>query len=521
MKEPYFAIVVLLLIVGTGIVIRFDGAAEPIWLDECHTAWTVDTDSLQTVTGRAADGNQPPFYFVWVWVATQAFGLSEFSLRVVSLISGIGLLVAAPWFAKTMTGRWSAAALVAALIAFDGQFIFYAGEARSYAMIQLLGLLQGFVFWRMLPCRSSDLKVTKWLFVWTLLSVILLYSHYTSLWIIAAESLVMIIVWVWSRRFPKKFLIALLAVALSLIPLFWNVSMVFERRSNWGPVSSLNQWWIDVEPWLVYWLLLPAGFAIAGWLMRIANPEMFLVSNSDSESEIPNWLLNTWLLLWAVSGPLSIAIVDALQIAPMSLLRYSAVCWVAMALFAGNCLKHFPPKLSWVAAAAIFGSSLFGSWWAQELVALRQLPTFRSEDWVTTVSQLSNSTEPVFQLADVIEDIDSISETDPRFQQYLQFPIRGAEAIYGSDLFTDGRQLFVIPTWNIQFTKEHLAAIRDAGGCWLVVRGEFDYALLVPGELERYLDDPIEFKVIPNESMPFAEVHLIRVRFEPAEAHEK
>jgi len=40
-------------------------------------------------------------------------------------------MVAAPLFAKALTDRWSAAVLVAGLIAFDGFFIYHASEARS------------------------------------------------------------------------------------------------------------------------------------------------------------------------------------------------------------------------------------------------------------------------------------------------------------------------------------------------------------------------------------------------------
>jgi len=138
----------------------------------------------------------------------------------------------------------------------------------------------------------------------------------------------------------------------------------------------------------------------------------------------------------------------------------------------------------------------------------------RGEDWVTTIAQLSDSDAklPVFQLADVIEDIDAFSNTEQRFQNYLQFPIRGADAILDQDPFADGRELFVVPTWNVQFTKQQIDAVRDGGGCWLIVRGDSDYAVIVPGILEQYLKSPIEFKFLPNENMSFDEVHLIRVR---------
>jgi len=177
---------------------------------------------------------------------------------------------------------------------------------------------------------------------WTILSVLLLYCHYTSIWIIAVEVQVIAVLSAKRMAFPKGFVVAAVLVAASLLPRFWNVSMVYARRSNWGAVSSRQQLWSDVEPWLVHWLLIPAGFLLAAWLVRMAfQPQVNSSPEKQTENELPDWLLNSWLFLWAVLGPLGIAFADWLQIAPMALLRYSAVCWIAAALFAANSLKLY------------------------------------------------------------------------------------------------------------------------------------------------------------------------------------
>ncbi len=511
MKESFVASILLTLIIAAGIYIRADGAIEPIWLDECHTAWTVDADDMTEVASRAADGNQPPLYFLLVWLVAQAIGLSEFSLRLVSLVAGSGLLIAAPFFAWKLSNRWSAAVLVAGLIAFDGQFIYYSGEARSYALVQLLGLVQAMLFWRMLPLNAVDKHAgngNATLLAWSLLSILLLYCHYTSMWIIAAEAVVILALSFQERRIPRKFILGLIAIAISLVPRLWNISMVYSRRSNWDSVSSTGRLWTDIEPWLVHWILIPAACGFAAWLFHLAKGK-----TPDKSKESSSYgQIYLWMIIWASIGPAGIALLDGLGIAPVALLRYSAVCWVAMALFAGACLNPYPKIASWVIAAAILLSSFFGNWWASELYAFRTLPTFRSQDWVTTVEQIADNDAqlPTFQMADVIEDIDAFSNIDERFQEYLKFPVLGANAIAQSEL--DSEQLFVLPTWNIQFSKSHIDAIISAEGCWLVVRGEFEYAVHVPGELEKYLDQSIEFKFIPNDQMPNSEVHLIKVR---------
>jgi hypothetical protein len=509
----------LLLIVATGFGIRLDATSEPVWLDECHTAWTVDTDSPTTVIERAAIGNQPPLYPISAWLLKQTFGLTEFALRIPSLLSGTLLILFAALWTRSLTRDWSAAILVAALICFDGQFIYYSSEARCYALLQLTGLLQAICFWRLihasrLTCESeasdSGSSFALWL-AWTALSIALLYTHYTSVWILASEFIFIAGLAIVRRKLPTGFVVASLLTTFAIVPLAWNVSMVIKRRDNWVAVSSVEQLWLDYEPWLIYWILIPAVFAIAGWLMSsIAGASTTRNTSTSPHNMYLHWL---WIGTWAAIGPVGIAVVDALQIAPMALERYAIVCWVAFAVFAGLAVSTFPKKVSWLIAVCIFGSSIFGNWWVSQSYELRRLTPFRVEDWTATTSQIANtnSGQPIFQFADVIEDIDALEVQDPDFQNYLKFPILGAEALAGQRV-SETHSITPLATRNPRFLPEHLAAIREANGCWLVVRGDNRSSIWIAGELEYWMKERIEFKEIINERLPYSNVHLLRVR---------
>ena len=184
------------------------------------------------------------------------------------------------------------------------------------------------------------------------------------------------------------------------------------------------------------------------------------------------WVLWLWIALWAIIGPAGIAIADACDIAPMALVRYSIVCWVAFAVFAALCLRLFSPSVSWLVAAVILASSFFGNWWAAEFVATGRLPIFRTEDWVTTVRQLaeSDSTEPIFQLGDVLEDVDALTEQDERFQKYLLFPILGADAVRGGKRLEETHDISAASTWNYMVGGSQCRSVRKHKGCWLIVR---------------------------------------------------
>jgi hypothetical protein len=508
MNESRITWVLLILIIACGIFIRFDAATEPMWLDECHTAWTVDAEAVAEVTARAADGNQPPLYFLVVWGITNAIGLSEFSLRLVSLIASSGVLILAPLWARKLTNRWSAAILVAGLVAFDGQFIYYATEARSYAMVQLVGLIQAIFFWRALHRETRTATSFFDIAAWTLFSIALPLIHYTSVWVLIAEGLVLLIACFLRRQVPLKFLVAGFVIGAAIISRWQDVATVFERRSNWSTVSSTGQLWLDVEPWLVHWVLIPMGFAFAAWLLKFIQPG----ANETPKENQQGLILWIWIGVWALIGPAGIAIADWTGVAPLSLVRYSIVSWIAIAVFASLCLRMFAPSVAWVVAGIVLLSSFFGNWWAAELVETGRLPIFRSEDWVTTVSQLaeSDSSEPILQLGDVLEDIDAMTNRDARFQRYLTFPLLGADAIQGGKL--DHARISAVPTWNFGLDGNQCRSVHKAKGCWLVVRGELDYALIIPQELEDCCVFETEFKFIPNERMPNSQVHLIRVR---------
>ena len=309
MKETATACFLLTVIIAAGVFVRASATSEPMWLDECHTAWTIDTESPSTVISRAADGNQPPLYFLAVWAVTQLFGVSEFSLRSVSLVASAALMIVASLWAQKLTKHWSAAFLVAGLIAFDGQFIFYATEARSYSLVQLIGLFQATFFWQLLANRfkhekpkpeakasePSAGKPLPFLIAYpafTLLSIAMLYCHYTSVWLLAAETSVIIALAAIDRKFPTAFFFAGIAIVAAMIPTWWNVAEVFNRRSNWSTVSSTRQLWIDVEPWLVHWIMVPLAITFAAWMIGFMQPKA--VNPADQRRERLLW---AWIAL--------------------------------------------------------------------------------------------------------------------------------------------------------------------------------------------------------------------------------
>src|SRR4051812_38177258 len=130
----------LTLIIALGAMLRLWQINDSLWVDELHTSWCVQ-GGLNQVAQRAALGNQSPLYFYVVWGVTRLLGESEFTLRLPSLLAGIAL----PGLMYLLVRRlgpgermvWPAV-LAAFLVSVDHASLFFAAEARPYALVQLL-----------------------------------------------------------------------------------------------------------------------------------------------------------------------------------------------------------------------------------------------------------------------------------------------------------------------------------------------------------------------------------------------
>jgi len=206
----------LAAVVALAFWLRVVQVGESLWLDELHTAWVV-ADGAQQLAPRAAVGNQSPAYFALVWSLTKLAGASECCLRLPSVLAGVALVVSVYLVVARWTACSSAGLLAALLVAIDPNCVFYGQEARSYALVQLVGLLHVVLFgrlvWRPMAAKnvgtngshgtegtgagreapflrasrvSEELGFTSRL-AWIATGVLLFYLHYTAILLVAAE----------------------------------------------------------------------------------------------------------------------------------------------------------------------------------------------------------------------------------------------------------------------------------------------------------------------------------------------
>lgn len=151
----------------------------------------------------------PPLYYILAWVWTQLTGTGEFGLRSLSALAGVATVPVAYLLGTELRGRRTGIA-AAALVAVNPMLLWYAQEARSYALVVLLTTLAALYFVRALRLRDVPSLGHPYgrlsegtsgggrrdLTLWGVFSALALATHYFAIFPILLEA-----VWLlWRRR---------------------------------------------------------------------------------------------------------------------------------------------------------------------------------------------------------------------------------------------------------------------------------------------------------------------------------
>jgi hypothetical protein len=127
----------------------------------------------------------PPLYYVLSWFWAQVFGTGEVGLRALPAIFSIGTVVVSYGIGKTLAGP-RVGLVAAALVAFNPLAVWYAQEARAYALLMFLTALGLWFFVRLLRGEGHR----TWNLVgWSAASACALLTHYFAGLVIVPEAI--------------------------------------------------------------------------------------------------------------------------------------------------------------------------------------------------------------------------------------------------------------------------------------------------------------------------------------------
>src|ERR687891_2073858 len=225
---PWLATLALAGVAAAGVALRFVQRS-PLWLDEAQSVNIASLPLGDLFEALRHDGH-PPFYYLLLHGWMEVFGESDFAVRALSGVFAVATLPLAWVAGRRLAGRAGARwALV--IVALSPYSIRYATETRMYSLVMLL-VLAGYL---LLSDALSDPRPWR-LAALTLVSGLLLLSHYWSAYLLAATGVVLAARWWWRPQQRGKTGRAILAVAAGgLLFLPWLPGFLYQAANTGTP----------------------------------------------------------------------------------------------------------------------------------------------------------------------------------------------------------------------------------------------------------------------------------------------
>jgi mannosyltransferase len=233
---------------------------QSFWLDELVTVSLLDRGLGDVVREIPRTEATPYLYYLVAWAWSSVFGLGEVGLRSLSALAGTATIPVTYLAGAVLVSRRTGV-VAAALVATNPFLVWYSQEARSYALLTLLGAGSVLMF-------GLGLRGTRgWLAGWAVVSALAIATHYFAVFLVAAEA-----AWLLLRARPRP--PAVLACLLPGAALLAHVPLVLAQRGNGESVtgSSLAARIAGIPKNLVVGYSFPAealGSALAAGLVVV------------------------------------------------------------------------------------------------------------------------------------------------------------------------------------------------------------------------------------------------------------
>lgn len=246
--------------------------AKSLWQDEGLSAYRASQSlpfilsNTILIQGYPTHDTQPPLYFILLHLVFRLAGRSEFGGRFLSLLFSVLTVPLTYLTGKRLFGQ-AAGTWASSLAALSPLYLWYAQELRMYSLLVFLGLLSFYTMLRALGLGEGGPEINRrWLGFYILVAGAMVYTHYTSFFLLAFEALIFLAVGLLRRQWMLLFLFALvLLVALPLLPFAMHrlltasvergyrfVPLFIILRDLWNSfslgisVSMKEVWWLDL-----------------------------------------------------------------------------------------------------------------------------------------------------------------------------------------------------------------------------------------------------------------------------------
>jgi len=355
------------IFIAAGFIYSFHLGTDALGASEAYSAWAAGKPGVGAIvrTPVLHDPGKQVFYYVVLHYYTRIFGLSEVSLRSLSVIFSLTTLVLIFVIGCEMFDDNTALA-AAAIWAFNPLAVVFAHTARMYSMLIAIALAQLLTLWRVRERPGISGAVAC-----GIAGAALLYTHLGGILFIGVGVAMLVRDYIRGQRTPM----AWMAMAITLV-LFVPYAPIARAQSE----TLIAGHWLD---WIGTGYEYPLAVKVVLALGAAAVVLWFVAGRTGDSGDGPL----VWLGAWTILPGLMLA-AGSIVIRPMFNLRYVAPSTATLAL--------------WIAAglarASVKWRNLLAAGFA--VACLIVLPFDRSDpqpwrDFARQVSQ-GRSSEPVF-----------------------------------------------------------------------------------------------------------------------------
>ncbi len=222
----------ILLFVLAGILKGWNITETAIGTDECFSLYNAQLSVNEIITWLFK-GNNPPLWEILLHFWTQPFGISELSIRSLSLLFNVGTVFPIIFIGERFIGK-NAGLYAALLFIFSSFSLFLAHEARVYSLI---GFLTAWSVYFFLDIVHKGKSKFSWIGL-TVVNGLILYSHYMVYWIPLMEGIFILLMF---KDLIKKYLIhlsVLLLLGFPIIPVLYSRMLDSGVNGTWVKTSQ-------------------------------------------------------------------------------------------------------------------------------------------------------------------------------------------------------------------------------------------------------------------------------------------
>jgi 4-amino-4-deoxy-L-arabinose transferase-like glycosyltransferase len=176
------------VLVGAGLRFATLGT-QSLWFDETVTGQLLRMHLGEMLRAIPGSESTPPLYYVIAWLWTRVAGTGAVGLRSLSAVFGTATIVVAWALGRRLAGDRGGLA-AAALVAFNPLLIWFSQEARSYALLALLGALATLVWLRALEHGEGGRSARL---AWGAIAAAALATHYFAIFLVAPQAIWLVV----------------------------------------------------------------------------------------------------------------------------------------------------------------------------------------------------------------------------------------------------------------------------------------------------------------------------------------